>query len=217
MMDPFNDEYFMKQALVEACSAAEEGEVPVGAVIVCNNQIIARAHNQTERLNDPTAHAEMLAITAAVGVLGAKYLTGCSLYVTVEPCVMCAGAIGWSQLSKIVYGATDEKRGFQQYAPKPYIQKRQSKKGFLKTNAPKKCANSFSASAEQLISLPRNPHTLLHLLQRSFYGRPARHILRVQSCCCARRKSNRLFDGVVHPSFASEQDIFKGTQDRESH
>ncbi len=118
MMDPFNDEYFMKQALVEACSAAEEGEVPVGAVIVCNNQIIARAHNQTERLNDPTAHAEMLAITAAVGVLGAKYLTGCSLYVTVEPCVMCAGAIGWSQLSKIVYGATDEKRGFQQYAPK---------------------------------------------------------------------------------------------------
>ena len=100
MMDPFNDEYFMKQALVEACSAAEEGEVPVGAVIVCNNQIIARAHNQTERLNDPTAHAEMLAITAAVGVLGAKYLTGCSLYVTVEPCVMCAGAIGWSQLSK---------------------------------------------------------------------------------------------------------------------
>lgn len=102
MMDPFNDEYFMKQALVEACSAAEEGEVPVGAVIVCNNQIIARAHNQTERLNDPTAHAEMLAITAAVGVLGAKYLTGCSLYVTVEPCVMCAGAIGWSQLSKIV-------------------------------------------------------------------------------------------------------------------
>ena len=98
MMDPFNDEYFMKQALVEARSAAEEGEVPVGAVIVCNNRIIARAHNQTERLNDPTAHAEMLAITAAVGVLGAKYLTGCSLYVTVEPCVMCAGAIGWSQL-----------------------------------------------------------------------------------------------------------------------
>ena len=84
MMDPFNDEYFMKQALVEACSAAEEGEVPVGAVIVCNNQIIARAHNQTERLNDPTAHAEMLAITAAVGVLGAKYLTGCSLYGTMR-------------------------------------------------------------------------------------------------------------------------------------
>lgn len=163
MMDPFNDEYFMKQALVEARSAAEEGEVPVGAVIVCNNQIIARAHNQTERLNDPTAHAEMLAITAAVGVLGAKYLTGCSLYVTVEPCVMCAGAIGWSQLSKIVYGATDEKEASSNTHRKPYIQKRQSKKGFLKTNAPKKCANSFSASAEQLISLPHNPHTPPHL------------------------------------------------------
>ena len=116
MMDPFNDEYFMKQALVEARSAAEEGEVPVGAVIVCNNQIIARAHNQTERLNDPTAHAEMLAITAAVGVLGAKYLTGCSLYVTVEPCVMCAGAIAWAQTGKLVFGAEDEKRGYQRYA-----------------------------------------------------------------------------------------------------
>ena len=105
MINPFNDEYFMKQALAEARAAADEGEVPVGAVIVCNNRIIARAHNQTERLNDPTAHAEMLAITAAVNVLGAKYLTGCSLYVTVEPCVMCAGAIGWSQLPRIVYGA----------------------------------------------------------------------------------------------------------------
>ena len=134
MIDPFNDEYFMKQALIEARAAADEGEVPVGAVIVCNNRIIARAHNQTERLNDPTAHAEMLAITAAVSVLGAKYLTGCSLYVTVEPCVMCAGAIGWSQLSNT--------------HRKPYIQNQQSKKGFLKTSAPKKCATSFSASAE---------------------------------------------------------------------
>ena len=116
MIDPFNDEYFMKQALIEARAAAEEGEVPVGAVIVCNNRIIARAHNQTERLNDPTAHAEMLAITAAVGVLGAKYLTGCSLYVTVEPCVMCAGAIAWAQTGKLVFGAEDEKRGYQRYA-----------------------------------------------------------------------------------------------------
>ena len=116
MIDPFNDEYFMKQALIEARAAAEEGEVPVGAVIVCNNRIIARAHNQTERLNDPTAHAEMLAITAAVGVLGAKYLTGCSLYVTVEPCVMCAGAIAWAQTGKLVFGAEDEKRGYQKYA-----------------------------------------------------------------------------------------------------
>ena len=116
-MNPFNDEYFMKQALVEARAAASEGEVPVGAVIVCNNQIIARAHNQTECLNDVTAHAEMLAITAATGVLGAKYLTNCSLYVTVEPCIMCAGAIGWAQLSTIVYGASDDKRGFSKFAP----------------------------------------------------------------------------------------------------
>jgi tRNA(adenine34) deaminase len=131
MINPFNDEYFMKQALVEARAAAADGEVPVGAVIVCNNQIIARAHNQTERLNDPTAHAEMLAITAAVGVLGAKYLTGCSLYVTVEPCVMCAGAIGWAQLSTIVYGSSDEKRGFSQYAPKAFHPKAIVRKGCM--------------------------------------------------------------------------------------
>lgn len=131
MINPFDDEYFMKQALIEARAAAAEGEVPVGAVIVCNNLIIARAHNQTELLNDPTAHAEMLAITAAVGVLGAKYLTGCSLYVTVEPCVMCAGAIGWSQVSTIVYGATDEKRGFQKYAPQALHPKATVKSGIL--------------------------------------------------------------------------------------
>ena len=116
-MNPFSDEYFMKQALSEARIAAEEDEVPVGAVIVCGDRIIARAHNQTERLNDPTAHAEMLAITSATSSLGAKYLTDCRLYVTVEPCVMCAGAIGWSQLSAIIYGTLDEKRGFTKYAP----------------------------------------------------------------------------------------------------
>lgn len=130
-MNPFNDEYFMRQALVEARAAAAEGEVPVGAIIVCNNQIIARAHNQTERLNDVTAHAEMLAITAAAGVLGAKYLTNCSLYVTVEPCVMCAGAIGWAQLSAIIYGAEDEKRGFSQFAPKAFHPKAVIKKGIM--------------------------------------------------------------------------------------
>lgn len=139
MIQPFNDEYFMKQALIEARAAAEDGEVPVGAVIVCNNQIIARAHNQTERLNDPTAHAEMLAITAAVSVLGAKYLTGCSLYVTVEPCIMCAGAIGWSQLSTIVYGASDIKRGFQEYAPKALHPKAIVRKGILE----KECAEEM--------------------------------------------------------------------------
>ena len=107
----------MQQALSEARQAAEEGEVPVGAVVVSGDRIIARAHNQTERLSDPTAHAEMLAITAATGALGAKYLTECRLYVTVEPCVMCAGAIGWAQLAGVVYGAPDEKRGFTIYAP----------------------------------------------------------------------------------------------------
>lgn len=131
-MTPFSDDYFMKQALAEARAAAEEEEVPVGAVIVCNNQIIARGHNQTERLNDPTAHAEMLAITSATNVLGAKYLTDCSLYVTVEPCVMCAGAIGWSQIGTIVYGASDEKRGFTQFAPKAMHPKAVIKSGILK-------------------------------------------------------------------------------------
>lgn len=131
MINPFNDEYFMKQALIEARAAADESEVPVGAVIVCNNRIIARAHNQTERLQDPTAHAEMLAVTTAVNILGAKYLTGCTLYVTVEPCIMCAGAIGWAQISTIVYGASDEKRGFQQYAPKAFHPKAVVKRGIL--------------------------------------------------------------------------------------
>lgn len=130
-MTLFNDEYFMKQALTEARIAAEEGEVPVGAVIVCKDRIIARAHNQTERLKDPTAHAEMLAITAAVNVLGAKYLTGCSLYVTVEPCVMCAGAIGWAQISSVIYGTGDEKRGFHKYAPNAFHPKTIIKKGVM--------------------------------------------------------------------------------------
>lgn len=130
-MNPFSDEYFMKQALTEARAAAAEGEVPVGAVVVCDDRIIARAHNQTERLHDTTAHAEMLAITAATGVLGAKYLTDCRLYVTVEPCVMCAGAIGWSQIHTLVYGASDEKRGYQEYAPKALHPKTIVRKGIM--------------------------------------------------------------------------------------
>lgn len=142
-MNPFNDEYFMKQALVEARAAAAEGEVPVGAVIVCNNQIIARAHNQTERLNDVTAHAEMLAITAAAGVLGAKYLTNCSLYVTVEPCVMCAGAIGWAQLSAIIYGTSDEKRGFSFFAPKAFHPKAIIKKGVMENECAEEMRRFF--------------------------------------------------------------------------
>ncbi len=117
MIDPFDDEYFMKRAFVEAEQAFAEGEVPVGALVVCRNQIISRAHNLTELLNDVTAHAEMQAITAATNLLGGKYLVDCTLYVTLEPCTMCAGALGWSQIGRIVYGASDEKRGFLKFAP----------------------------------------------------------------------------------------------------
>ena len=131
IVQPFTDEYFMRQALVEARLATEEGEVPVGAVVVCNDRIIARAHNRTEHLSDPTAHAEMLAITAATGLLGAKYLTNCTLYVTIEPCVMCAGAIGWSQIHTLVYGAADEKRGYRLFAPEALHSKTIVKKGIL--------------------------------------------------------------------------------------
>jgi len=112
-----NDEYFMKQALAEAQKALAKNEVPIGAVIVCNGQIIARGHNLTEQLTDATAHAEMQAITSASSYIGGKYLKDCTLYVTLEPCVMCAGALGWAQIGKIVYGAKDEKRGYSFFAP----------------------------------------------------------------------------------------------------
>ena len=112
MLSEQSDEHFMKEALKEAQKAYDEDEVPVGAVIVCENKIIARAHNMTERLNDVTAHAEMLAYTSATDFLGGKYLSECTLYVTLEPCIMCAGAGYWTQLKKIVYGASDLKRGY---------------------------------------------------------------------------------------------------------
>jgi len=112
VLSVFSEEHFMKEALKEAHKAFDLDEVPVGAVIVCDNRIIARAHNLIERLNDVTAHAEMQAITAAANYLGGKYLKDCTLYVTLEPCVMCAGAIFWAQVSRLVYGARDEKRGF---------------------------------------------------------------------------------------------------------
>lgn len=112
MENPFNDTYFMKKALQEAEMAFEKSEIPVGALIVINNTIIARSHNLTELLHDVTAHAEMQAITAAANFLGGKYLKDCTLYVTLEPCQMCAGALYWSQISKIVYGTSDEQRGF---------------------------------------------------------------------------------------------------------
>jgi tRNA(adenine34) deaminase len=111
MITPYNDEYFMRKALEEAQKAFDADEIPVGAVVVANDQIIARAHNFTEKLNDVTAHAEMQAITAAADFLGGKYLKGCTMYITLEPCVMCAGALYWSQIDKIVFAASDEKRG----------------------------------------------------------------------------------------------------------
>lgn len=122
------DEAMMRKALAEAEAAYAEGEVPVGAIIVANGRIIARAHNMTERLNDVTAHAEMLALTAAASALGGKYLTDCTLYVTVEPCPMCAGALGWAQIKRIVYGASDPKRGYTTHTnnvlhPKTVVQK----------------------------------------------------------------------------------------------
>lgn len=107
-----SDDYFMREALKEAKKAFDADEIPVGAIVVCNNRIIARAHNLTERLNDVTAHAEMQAITSAANFLNGKYLNECTMYITLEPCVMCAGALSWSQIGKIVYGASDTKRGF---------------------------------------------------------------------------------------------------------
>lgn len=131
MIEPFDDVYYMKRALSEAEQAFKEGEIPVGVVVVCRNQIVARAHNLTETLNDVTAHAEMQAITAAANLLGGKYLTGCTLYVTLEPCTMCAGALGWSQIDRIVYGASDEKRGFLRFAPDALHPKTQLLGGIL--------------------------------------------------------------------------------------
>lgn len=121
MLSVHSDTYFMKQALLEAEKAYEAGEVPVGAVVLCENRIIARTHNQTEQLTDVTAHAEILAITAAAGHLGSKYLPDCTLFVTLEPCVMCAGALAWAQVGRVVYGASDDKRGFMIFGGKSLL------------------------------------------------------------------------------------------------
>jgi tRNA(adenine34) deaminase len=120
MLEIFNDEFFMKQALIEAQKALDKNEVPVGAVVVLNNNIIARTHNLTEQLTDVTAHAEVQAITAAAQFLGAKYLKGCTMYVSLEPCSMCAGALFWSQIDKVVFAARDEKRGASRCEPQLY-------------------------------------------------------------------------------------------------
>lgn len=138
---------YMKQALAEARKAFAEDEVPIGAIIVCNDRIIARAHNLTETLNDVTAHAEMQAITAAAANIGGKYLNQCTLYVTVEPCPMCAGAIGWAQMGRVVYGATDEKRGFAKYAPDVLHPKTEVTKGI--------CADEATALMKEFFSKKR--------------------------------------------------------------
>lgn len=137
------DVYFMRQALLEAQKAGERDEVPIGAVVVCQGRIIARGHNLTETLTDVTAHAEMQAVTAAAGFLGGKYLVDCTLYVTVEPCVMCAGALGWSQISRIVYGAGDEKRGYARLAPNALHPKTEVVAGMLEDECSKLVKNFF--------------------------------------------------------------------------
>lgn len=139
------DEQFMRHALHEADRAEEEGEIPIGAIVVCAGKIIARAHNLTERLNDVTAHAEMQAITAAANLLGGKYLTDCTLYVTVEPCPMCAGALGWAQVKRVVYGARDEKKGYRRYAPNVLHPKAEVVYGVLEEECRERMQTFFKA------------------------------------------------------------------------
>lgn len=141
---PNSDERYMQLALAEARKAYAMGEVPVGCVIVADGQIVGRGHNLTETLDDVTAHAEMQAITAAASTLGGKYLTQCTLYVTVEPCVMCAGAIGWAQVKRVVYGATDEKRGFSVFAPKAFHPKCTVSSGVLEDECRELMQSFFS-------------------------------------------------------------------------
>jgi len=144
-INPFDDTYFMKEALKEAQKAFVKDEVPVGAVIVCENQIIARAHNYTETLNDVTAHAEMQAFTAAADYLGGKYLNECTLYVTLEPCVMCGGASYWAQLKKIVFGAADEKRGFSILSENILHPKTEVESGLMKEECSKLLTDFFQS------------------------------------------------------------------------
>lgn len=134
-LQPYSESYFMRQALEEARLAFEEGEIPIGAVVVCRGQIIARAHNEVERLKDPTAHAELLAITAATEYMGGKFLSDCQLYVTVEPCVMCAGALFWARLGEIIYGAGEEKFGYRHYAPDIFPHRAKVRGGVLSEEA----------------------------------------------------------------------------------
>jgi tRNA(adenine34) deaminase len=148
MISPYNDDYFMRQAFMEAQKAFDLGEVPVGAVVVVENKIIARAHNLTEQLSDVTAHAEVQAITAAAEYLGGKYLKGCTLYVTLEPCVMCAGALYWSQIDKIVFAARDEKRGAGRFATELYHPKTIIENGIM--------AEESAALLQEFFAMRRN-------------------------------------------------------------
>jgi tRNA(adenine34) deaminase len=148
-INPYSDEYFMRQALQEAQLAFEEDEVPVGCIITCRDKVIARTHNLTETLHDVTAHAEMQAITAAAEALGGKYLDTCTLYVTVEPCIMCAGAIGWSQMGRVVYGARDEKRGFENFAPKAFHPKTEVVSGVLENECAELMKNFFKSKRKK--------------------------------------------------------------------
>ena len=138
-----SDERFMRLALAQAQAAFDRDEVPIGAVIVCQGKVIARGHNLTETLTDVTAHAEMQAITSAASFLGGKYLTQCTLYVTVEPCLMCAGALGWSQISRVVYGASDDKRGYHTYCDSPFHKKTEVVGGVLAEECAKLMTDFF--------------------------------------------------------------------------
>lgn len=140
-----NDEKYMREALLEAEYAASEDEVPVGAVIVFRGRVISRGHNMTQRLNDPTAHAEMIAITSAFETIGGKYLNDCTLYVTVEPCPMCAGALAWAQIGKVVYGAIDPKRGFSLFSPSLLHPKTRVTGGVLAEECGKMVSDFFAA------------------------------------------------------------------------
>ena len=147
----FSDTFFMQQALNEAHTALKKDEIPVGVIVVCNNQIIAKAHNLTETLNDVTAHAEILAITSATEALGGKYLTKCTMYITLEPCIMCAGALGLAQLERLVYGATDEKRGYSKFNPSPLHPKTEVVSGILRDECGKIIKEFFRKKRKKIV------------------------------------------------------------------
>ena len=189
------DEAYMRRALIEAQAAFDEDEIPVGAIIVCKDRIISRAHNLTEMLTDVTAHAEMQAITSGANMLGGKYLKDCTLYVTVEPCVMCAGALGWAQISRVVYGAGDEKRGYTKYAPDALHPKTTVTSGVLEDECralmqeffARKRSESFSLSLPGL-SLDCKIRMIIqspddYLISTDYLTKTTRYLLVLQKSC----------------------------------